>query len=281
MTAHDVNVTGQVRQLPTDVTSPGLGATISSEWLKLRTSRAPRRNLVLGAVLGVAFSALISFANAATFDEWTLAQRIEFDPISFSLAGTLFVTIFFVAVGVNVVMAEYTSGMIRTTFSATPHRGRVLLAKATVVAIATSVVGFLASVAMLVVSQLIFAAYDLPTVELGDADLWRVLIGLLVLTPVFPVLSVVAAFVMRTTAGAICTMLALLFVPSMFGGLLPGWVQRNVLSLLPGAASDSLSMGHLSDSPQYLNPAVAAVVVVVWIVGSLLLTRLDLDRRDV
>lgn len=267
-------------QLPTGAVRPGLGDTVASEWLKLRTSRAPRRNLLIGVLLGTAFSALLSFAAAATFDEWTLAQRMEFDPISYSLSGGLFVSIFFIAVGVNVVTSEYATGMIRLTFAATPNRGRVLLGKVIVVSIATTVAGFAATVAMLVVGQVVFSAYDLPTVGPGDVDLWRTIVSMTVLTPVFPVLSVVAAFLMRSTAAAVSSMLALLFVPSLFGALLPGWVQRNVLSLLPGAASDSVAIGHLVDSPTYLHPVAAAAVLVGWMVGALLLARFDLDRRD-
>ena len=83
-----------------------------------------------------------------------------------------------------------------------------------------------------------------------------------------------------STAAAVASTLALIFAPSMFGALLPEWWQRNVISLLPGPAADSLSLGHVQDSPQYLAPLPAAVVVVAWLIGALVLAGRILDRRD-
>ena len=51
-------------------TDPGPGAVIRSEWLKFWSAKAPRRNLVLGTLLGTGLSVLISLVSALTFDDW-------------------------------------------------------------------------------------------------------------------------------------------------------------------------------------------------------------------
>lgn len=259
---------------------PGFAAAFGAEWAKLRTAKAPRRNLVLGTVLGIGLSVLLAVIVGATFDDWPAAEQADFNPVLYPLSGSLFIAIFFAAVGVNVVASEYTSGMLRLTLTATPRRGRVLAAKALAVAAATSLFGLVAAVAMLAAGQLVFAAYDLPSVGAGDADLWRTLVLLVVLGPVFPVIAVALTFVLRSTAAALSTVLALIFAPTMFGGLLPSWWQRNVVSLLPGPASDSVALGHLADSEMYLHPVAAALVVVAWLVGALALANRVLARRD-
>jgi ABC-2 type transport system permease protein len=261
-------------------TGPGLREAVAAEWAKLRTARAPRRNLVLGTVLGIGVSLVLAAVVGATFDEWPAAERAQFDPVLFPLSGSLLMAIFFVAASVGSVAPEYSSGMIRLTFTVVPKRWRVLLAKAIVVGAAVGVASAVAVTGMLFGGQAVFASYGLPTAGLGDPDFVRALLVLVLTGPLFPVLSVAVTFLLRSAAASISTMLALIFVPSMFGGLLPGWWQRNVLSLLPGPAGDSLAIGHLEPSALHLHPLAAAVVVVAWVVGLLAVANRAVSRRD-
>ncbi len=268
---------------PTATTStidPGPGAAIRSEWSKFWSAKAPRRNLVLGTVLGIGLSVLIALVTGLTFDDWPDQERATFDPILYPMAGSLFVAIFYVAAGVNVAASEYGSGMIRLTFAATPRRERVLYAKALVVSIATTMAGLVAVIDMFGFSQLIYSANGLPTASLSDGTLWRTVISLALLGPLFPVIGTALAFIMRSTAGAITATLALVFAPSMFGGLLPRWWRENVISLLPGPASDSIAIGHLDDSDMYLAPGLAALVIVAWLAITWFGTRAIVNRRD-
>ncbi|MDA1009959.1 MAG: ABC transporter permease, partial [Chloroflexi bacterium] len=73
--------------------------------------------------------------------------------------------------------------------------------------------------------------------------------------------------ILRSTAGGITTVLGVLWLPEIFGALLPTWWQENVLSLLPGSAVDSVTIAHIADSPRYSDPAVGAAIVVVWLVA--------------
>lgn len=266
--------------VPTDIVDPGFRATLRSEWDKALTARAPRRNLILGTVLGIALSLLLSVTVGATFDEWSAADQASFDPIVFPLSGSLLLAIFYVAAVVGLVVPEYTSGMIRLTLYATPRRGRVLAAKVLVATIATGIGTIVALAGMVWGSQLVYAANDLPTVDVGDGDLWRTLTMLVITGPLFPALAVAIAFLLRSAAAAVASALALIFAPSMFGGLLPDWWERNIISLLPGPAADSLALGHVQDSPQYLQPLPAALVVAVWTVGLLAIARRSLWARD-
>src|SRR3712207_7298463 len=48
-------------------------------------------------------------------------------------------------------------------------------------------------------------------------------------------------------SGAITAVLGFLWLPVIFGELLPRWWQEHVLSLLPGAAMDSVTIAHIED----------------------------------
>lgn len=263
-----------------DQTDPGFGAAVASERIKLTTAKGPRRNLVLGSLLGIALSGLLAFAVGATFSSWETRDQLEFDPAPFAFSGAFLAGIFFVAVGVRVVTSEYSSDMIRLTLTTTPRRWRVLLAKSVVVAAATGLAAIVASVGMVVVTQLIFATFDVRTTGLGDPDTLRLVIVGALTMPVFPLLGVVAGFLFRSTAAAITTVLALMLGPSFFSGLFPRSWQENVLSLLPGPAVDSLSIGHIASSPTYLSTGPAALVTLAWIVVPLLVAHRVLVVRD-
>lgn len=280
MTTTDRTATSSTAVAPSARADPGFGATFRSEWRKFFTARAPRRNLVLGVVLGVALATLLASVVASTIDEWAPEQRAEFDPLLFGLSGSLFTAIFFVAAAVNPVASEYASGMIRLTFTATPRRGRVLAAKAAVVALATGLAGIVANLGMLLPAQAIFSSAGLSTVGFGDGELWRTVVALVLVTPVLPVLGVALTFVVRSTAAALSILLAVIFLPDMIGAVLPSWWQRNVLSMLPGPASDSIAIGHLTDSSIYLQPVAAVAVLIGWVVVLYGLAYVVLQRRD-
>lgn len=86
----------------------------------------------------------------------------------------------------------------------------------------------------------------MPTASLADGDVLRVVLGDAGLTPVLPVIAVIAVgFATRSTAGAITSVLNVVFLPWILGGVVLTWWRENVLDLLPGAASEAITGGHL------------------------------------
>lgn len=263
-----------------DLPRPGFANTLRSEWSKLWTTKAPRRNLILGAVLGIGLSALMSFAIGSTFDDWSASDRAEFDPVAFSFVGSILTTIFFVAVGSRTATAEYATDMIRVTFTATPRRNRVVLAKAIVVCVVCWAFGAVAVFGMVAACQAVFAAYDISTVSVLDAEVLRTLGVMVLLVPVFPLLAVAAGMVFRGTAPTITVVLLLLLFPSIFGGFFPRTWQENFFSLFPSSATDALTVGDPAGSPMYLDTLPSALIVLAWTVLPVVAAVMVLDRRD-
>ncbi len=199
-----------------------------------------------------------------------------------SFSGTMLSGILGIVIGVQLVTNEYASGMIRQTMTTTPNRTRVLLAKASVIA------GFLVIPIVLItfgtvwVGQLVFGAYDVPTASVLERENFLTLLAISVSGVFYPVFGVALGFILRSAAGAITTILALMFVPSMFGTLFPQRIQENVLAWLPGNVIDALVMGHwFENEPMYLDQPVAAVGVVAWLVIVIGGAAWLLERRDV
>jgi ABC-2 type transport system permease protein len=258
---------------------PGFRAALASEWTKFSSQRSTRLTLLLGTVLGMGSTALVAWAVLATWDEWSPEDRAAFIPAETSLVGAILTGTLFAVLGVTAVSAEYSSRMATLTFTATPRRERVLLAKVVVVAAVTFLATLVAVTGMLLVGRLMFAGQDLPTADAGR--IVRVVLGVAANAPMFPVIGVALAFVLRSAAGSVAALLGLLFGPLVLSPFLPQWWADHGQRYLPSNAADALTLPRFADSPEQLGTGPAALVVAAWLAAFLGLALLVLDRRDV
>jgi len=255
--------------------------TLRSEWTKLASLRGTSIKLLLAFVLSVGLTALLALIVGATWDDASAADRASHDPVGVGLFGSLFSMIVFAVLGATAVTAEYGSGMIRMTLTATPRRGRVLAAKAAVVAAITLVAGLVTATVTFLAAQAVFSSYGVPTASLADGDALRVVLGDGVLTPVLPLVALALGFATRSTAGAVTSVLAVVFTPWILGGVLPAWWRDNVLDYTPGAAAEAITSGHLETATDgLLAPGLAALVLAGWLTLFLGAAWLVLERRD-
>lgn len=250
--------------------------TLRSEWSKMATLRATHLTLALGFFLSVATTAVAAFAFGASNAEWPA----DFDPILFSMVGNIFALIVFSVFGVLAVSREYTSGMIRLSLVATPNRSRVLVAKLLLVGAITLVFGLLTTISMFLVGQAILGAYGLPTATLANADARWVVLGLGATMPFFPILGLAFGVLLRSTAGGITTVLGILWLPQIFSAVAPMWAKEHIISLMPGAALDSMTIGQMLYAPEYSPVALGAALVTGWLLAIVGAAFIVLRQRD-
>jgi ABC-2 type transport system permease protein len=255
-------------------------ATLRSEWTKLSSLRSTKVMLACSVILALALSALLANVVGNTWADWKPADRRDYEPIGAALIGQLASAILFLVIGVRAATAEYGSGMMRLTLTATPRRGRVLAAKVLVVSAVTLVAALVGNVAMFLMVYAILSAYGIDTTGLGDPDALRAVLGASALAPLFPVIGLALGITLRSTAATIIAVLAVIFVPPFLGGVLPPSWQGDALEYVPMAASDAISIGHLPDAAAGLAPAVAALVVAGWLVVFLGGAWAVFERRD-
>lgn len=260
---------------------PGFRQTLAAEWIKLWTLRSTFVMLALAVALSVGFSAFLAFVVGATWDQAPPQQRATFDPVTMSLAGGLFSGVIFASLGVLSVTGEYAGGLIRATLTATPRRGRVLAAKALNLIAVLLPAGLVVVGGMFLAVQAVLAIYDLPTASLGDPEARRLVLGVALATPAMPLIGAALGFLLRSTAGAVATVLGIMFVPPILGATLPDWWQEHVLRYLPNSAIDSLAQAAPPEgSLTYLSTGQAALVVAAWLLAFLGAAHLSLTRRD-
>jgi len=146
--------------------------------------------------------------------------------------------------GVLVITGEYSTGMIRASFTAVPKRLPVLWAKAAVFAVVTFVLMLPSVLIGFFASQAILARHHILQISFGDPGIGRAVVGGAVYLVLVGVLALSIGAILRNTAGSISAFGQAFLVTSNPGGLSP-W---------PGLA---LFIGYTA-----LGLAIAAVLLV-------------------
>ncbi len=217
------------------------------------------------------------------------------DPLGTVFKGTAIGLIAVIALGALFITAEYRRGLIRTTLSASPRRGRVLAAKAIVIGSVTFVAGLAGAAIALPIAEhklhsVGWASSVYPVWSLTSGHGLQIVVGSAGLLAVAAILALSAGTVLRRSAGAITTVVVLVIVPLILATVLPQDYADWLLRLTPAAA-----FGVQQGIPQYsqvmhvcqpydgcfpLAPWTGLAVAVAWAAAALGLAIYQLRRRD-
>jgi ABC-type transport system involved in multi-copper enzyme maturation permease subunit len=266
--------------LPPATTKAGLGGALRAEWTKIRTVRSTIWSLVAMAGIAIGLMSLIAWATMhrwARFDPREQASLVQ-RPLEIILARPVFMCQLVVAVlGVLVISAEYSTGMIRSTLQAQPRRLTVLTSKIAVFAVLMLVVGELLSFAAFFVGRQIIAGH-IP-VSLGDAGVARSVIGAGLYLAVLGLFSLVFGAILRNTAGAITAVLGLILIVSNLTGLLPDSWGHHINAWMPTNAGLLILQPHQAPG-DLLSPWQGLAVFVGWTVLLLAVAAALFKKRD-
>ncbi|TDC78999.1 ABC transporter permease subunit [Actinomadura sp. 7K507] len=151
------------------------------------------------------------------------------------LTGVLIGQTAIVALAVLFVTAEYRRGTLRTTFAASPRRGRVLAAKGIVVGAVSLAAGLAAAFGAMLLSGPLLRSNGVAPPPLWDATVLRAVLGTAALLGVIAVFAMAVAVIVRRSAPAITLVLLLLLVPQIMATGLPLSAARWLERLTPAA----------------------------------------------
>jgi ABC-2 type transport system permease protein len=253
------------------------GDVLRSEWTKLRSVRSTFWALAVTVVLGIGLGAVISAASAHGYAKSGVSGKLSWDPTAVSLDGMGIATLAIAVLGVLCISSEYSSGMIRTSLTAVPKRGRVLAAKSLVFAAVTFVVGEVTSFTAFFVGQALISGHA-PHAALGDPGVARAVVGAGLALTALAVLSVAAGTLLRHPAAAIACMIALLFVLPGIAQALPDSWRNPVTEFWPTQAGGQLATVY--QSPHTLQPWPGFGVMCLFVAIVYAIAWTLLDRRD-
>jgi ABC-type transport system involved in multi-copper enzyme maturation permease subunit len=151
--------------------------------------------------------------------------------------GTFAGLIVLIVVATMFITAEYRGGLIRTTLAASPRRGRVLAAKAIVIAAAASLTGLAAAGVVVTLGQQTLRAngvYVHPATTLTEL---RIVAGTAALLAAAAVLALAIGAVLRRSVTAVSAVIVAIVLPYVLAvSGLPTGAARWLLRVTPAAA---------------------------------------------
>jgi hypothetical protein len=243
---------------------------VHSEWIKFRTLRSSW--LTLGAavatmvLIGVVIGTSTSSSGGVDADFRDAASPVRGFLLAQLIVGVL---------GVLLVTGEYATGMIRSTFAAVPRRIPVVGAKAVVFSVLVVVAMVPASLAAYYCAQPFLP--ESVASSITDPGVFRAVAGVGVYLMLVGLLGSGIGWIVRSTAGAISALVALVLVFPLLVGFLGSWADAIVKYLPSNAGESFVTSGPVDDA---LGPYAGLIVLVLWVVAAFVAAVALVRQRD-
>jgi ABC-type transport system involved in multi-copper enzyme maturation permease subunit len=251
---------------------------LASEWTKLWTLRSTRWTLLVAFVVMSALGPIASAVQMAHWAHMSPQDRATFDAINTATGGWHGAQLAIGVLGVLVISGEYTTGMIRSSLMAVPHRLPVLWAKILVYAGVTFVLMLVATLISFFASQPILTEHHVQH-SLGDPGALRTVIGCALFMTVLGAMCVGFGALLRSTAGGLATFVGLLFVLPGLLDILGSSLNNTVSPYLPLNAGMTV-LSHSFDSPHHLSVWGGFALFCGYAVAAIAAAAVTLMRRD-
>jgi hypothetical protein len=216
-------------------------------------------------------------------------QTADDDVVEAALIGVVAGLMALIAVGALFGTSEYRKGLIRTTFTATPGRGRVLAAKAIALGSVTFVVSLIAVVGAFLIAVPILQKNGMgppafPDPSLTDGPVIRTLVLTALFMTAVTLFALATGMLLRRSAAAITLTIALVVLPLIAGIVLPGTSPRWLMwSTLAGGMATLRAKPvteALAEPWALIGPGAGITVVLAYATAGLGLAWWRLRRRD-
>ncbi|NAZ80766.1 ABC transporter permease [Kineococcus sp. R8] len=257
------------------VTFAGL---LRSEWIKFWSVRSVVVTMAAAFVAIVGFGVLLPLAVGSQLSGPEAAQQ-GLDATAVSLQGAQLASLIVAAVGVIVIAGEFSTGMVRTSFVSAPGRLGVLLAKAVVLAVTVALVLGAAVFIAFLLGQAVLDR-DGAGASLGDDGVLRAVLGNVAMLVGIALAGLGLGALMRNSAGAICTLLAALFVlPLLLMAIPESWGGPTLREYY--FANTTTNLIAVQQHADYLSVGAGLAVFAVWVAVLLGAGALSARTRDV
>jgi ABC-2 type transport system permease protein len=245
---------------------------VRSEWSKLWSLRSSWYTLAASVVSAYVFAGVVGVA--VNFGD---AKKIQMDPVLVSMAGLNFAQLLLPVLGIMMVTSEYTTGTIRPTLTAVPHRLWVLWAKVVVLVLTVLPLFLLVAFTVFPLAQLFLngshleASFDTPGAK-------RAMVGAGVSLMLLSVLGLGMGALLRSTPLAIGQFVVVLTVMPQAMSILPYSWMKTASGYMPMKASESLMSAN--PGADHASPRDALIALTAWAIVSVVAGSVALKRRD-
>jgi ABC-type transport system involved in multi-copper enzyme maturation permease subunit len=249
-----------------------------SEWIKFRTVRSTIMGVIIFAVLTIGLGILITSAIRTHWATMVVGEKLSFDPVSTSLAGVIFAQFAVGVVGSLFITSEYSSGAIRTTLTAVPHRIELALAKLLVLVVSMLVVCEVICIVTFLIGQAIFSGVVTPTASLSNGTDLRAVLLAGVYLALLAVLGFSLGLILRQSAACISVFVSILLIVPLISLFLPQSWQNSFERYEPSNLGSS--MISVTPRPDLFGTWSAFAVLLIYVVVVFGVGATMLQRRD-
>ena len=239
------------------------GRALNAEWIKIRSLRSTWIAAAIATVVTVLISELIYRSAANSWATYPPRERAAFDPVRTGYASAFVLAVLALGtLGTLTASSEYGTGLIRTTFTATPRRRHVVTAKIIVVGGLALALGETASFTIFALGQHTIAGTG-ASVPLTHPGVARAVVGSGVFLAVIALVGLALGFLIRSTAGAVAAVVGLYFVAPVLLGSISDTLSKLALeSAFSGVVTTVPRPDHVQPSAPTAFLILAGYVVV-------------------
>ena len=247
-----------------------------SEWTKLRSVRSTAWSLAAAVAFTIGIAGLASAVVSHHFPQMNPHEQASFNPLDVTLAGVQLAQLAIGVLGVLVITAEYSTGMIRATMTAVPKRLPVLWGKATVFAVTTLALAVPSVLAAFFLAQTILSGRHI-SYAFGHPGVPRVVFGAALYLTAVALFGLGLGAIVRNTAGGIATFAGLMFVLPPLMNVLPSSWNAAASPYLPLQAGEAVMALHRGNQ---LAPWVGLGIFAAYAAAAIAIAAVLLARRD-
>jgi ABC-type transport system involved in multi-copper enzyme maturation permease subunit len=207
------------------------------------------------------------------------------------LLGAFGALIVVAILGGRYITSEYRRGLIRTTFTATPNRSKVLAAKAIVLSTTTFVPSLIGTIAAFVLSRHVQRSNGNALLPISTSTEIRAIVGTAALIAITAVLALALGAIVRRGAAAVTLVVVTTVLPLILALSMSSTISTWLLRVSPAAGfAIQQSVVHYSQvSNNYtpangyfpLPPCAGLAVLCAWTALAMTIAARLLHRRDV
>jgi ABC-2 type transport system permease protein len=251
---------------------------VFSEWTKLHSLRSTRWSLFVAVFLTIALPVIFAFVTTSHWGTMSPHERADRHPLDIALAGVNVAQLAVAVLGVLVITGEYSTGMIRASFTAVPKRLPVLWGKTFVFGVVSFLLMLPPVLIAFFASQAILSRHDILQISFSHPGVARSVIGGAIYLMLVGVFALGLGAIVRNTAGGIATFAAIFFVIPPLMNILPTSWNNAISQYLPSEAGRQIfSLTHGAHS---LNPWPGGLLFVGYCALTLAIAAVLLVKRD-
>ena len=249
-----------------------------SEWTKIRSVRSTLWTLGIAVFLTIGLPCLFAAVTASHWNSMSPQEQANRHPLEIATAGVNLSQLAIAVLAVLVISGEYSTGMIRATFTAVPKRLPVLWAKLAVFSLVTFVLAVPAVFIAFWASQAILHGHPTLHASLSDPGVFRTVIGGAIYLVVIGIFAMALGAIIRNTAGGISIFAAIFFVIPPLMNVLPSSWNNAITPYLPDSTARAIfQLTHDSGS---FAPLPGLLIFLGYCAAAIAIAAVLLVRRD-